>query len=76
MGLPVISVKCNTDLQTIQSRAFAGCTRMRYIIIPSSVTSIAADAFEGCDKRLVIIGVPNSSAEGFASAQGYRFLHD
>ena len=76
MGLPVISVKCNTDLQTIGPRAFAGCVRMRYIIIPSSVTSIAPDAFAGCDKRLVIIGVPNSSAEGFASAQGYRFLHD
>ena len=32
-------------VKTIQSRAFAGCTSLVYIYLPSSITSIADDAF-------------------------------
>ena len=35
--------------QRIGSRAFAGCTKLVYVRIPKSVTSIAEDAFEGCE---------------------------
>ena len=38
---------------TIGSRAFASCMELLYVFVPESVTSIASDAFDGCD--LVVV---------------------
>ena len=52
-------------VKTIGSRAFANCTALAYIYVPSSVQTIAADAFSGSSK--VIIGcISGSAAETFA----------
>ena len=39
---------------TIGEKAFAACTNLLYIKIPSSVTSYPESAFEGCNENLVI----------------------
>lgn len=49
----------------IGSRAFAGCSSLAHIRIPSSVTDIEKSAFEGCD-RLTILSDENSYAWKFA----------
>ena len=38
---------------SVGARAFANCPRLRYIRIPSSVVSIAGDAFEGSDSVVI-----------------------
>ena len=40
--------------KSIGNRAFADCDDLKYVIIPSSVTNIADDAFEGCIDELLI----------------------
>ena len=39
---------------SIGEKAFAGCTNLLYVKIPSSVKSYPANAFEDCNKDLVI----------------------
>ena len=34
----------------IEFRAFAGCTRLKYVHLPDSLTSIGEQAFEGCER--------------------------
>ena len=72
MGLPVTGIFCCNGLRTIGPRAFANCSNLLYIYIPSTVDSIAPDAFVGCP-GVIILGVKNSPAQDFASAHGYRF---
>ena len=45
--------------------AFAGCSELKTITIPDSVTSIADDAFDGCD-GLTIVCSDGSAAHEFA----------
>ena len=40
--------------EAIGRRAFADCDDLKYVLIPSSVTSIADDAFAGCVDELLI----------------------
>jgi len=55
----------------IESQAFAGCTNITRIRIPSSVTFIAEDAFEGLTDTLVIATVPGSYAANWAANHGF-----
>ena len=41
-------------VKTIKSAAFIDCKKLTKIIIPESVTSIAVDAFDGCNSDLII----------------------
>ena len=59
--------------QTIQDSAFAGCTHLRQIFIPASVTSIGAHAFDNCAEGLIIFGETGSAAENYASANEILF---
>ena len=59
--------------QTIQDSAFAGCTHLRQIFIPASVTSIGAHAFDNCAEGLIIFGEAGSAAENYASANEILF---
>lgn len=40
--------------KTIKAHAFQGCKKLIYVQIPSSVTSIADDAFEGCNANITL----------------------
>ncbi len=57
-----------STLSAIESEAFAGLTNVDEIIIPNSVTSIAADAFEGSDVTLIVTS--GSYAETWAIENG------
>ena len=49
-GLPCQVVIIPEGCKTIGSRAFADCDELLHVSIPTSVTEIAEDAFEGCEK--------------------------
>ena len=40
---------------TIGSRAFANCTNLRYVILPSTLETLADDAFAGCGSNVEFI---------------------
>ena len=65
-------VKMPEGLTMIDSRAFADCINLRFIEIPVSTTSIAADAFDGVNS-LTILGKQGSYAQIYAESQGYMF---
>ena len=54
----------------IGAGAFKDCAQLRFVEIPTSVTSIDSSAFEGCSDGLIIVTVSGSEAERFAEAQG------
>ena len=54
-------------MERIGARAFADCTLLTQITIPSSVKTIAQNAFDGCTDRLVIFTQPDSAAESFSA---------
>ena len=61
LGLPVTSIR---------DRAFAGCSSLESIVIPSTVNSIGASAFEDCD--LQIYCESETKPEGWKEAWGYK----
>ena len=63
-------------VQRIGKRAFAGCTKLKYIYIPAATTQIASDAFSGVSSNFVIHGKYNSYARTYASQNGYTFVAD
>ena len=54
-----ISLESSEDLTEISSDAFAGCTNITSITIPSGVETIGEGAFEGCT-NLTEINLPDS----------------
>ena len=72
-GLLVTRVICSGKLQCIERRAFANCPRLKRIDIPSSVTYIAPDAFEG-SPNVKIYGAEGSYAQDYADEQGIPFV--
>ena len=75
-GASFTHVYLGERVSQIEPQAFAGCKDLKYIYIPSSVTSIAQDAFSGTPN--VIIGcMKGSVAESFALNNGmsYRVLN-
>ena len=57
----------------IGPRAFADCGALSGIWLPDSLTSIADDAFEGCD-GLILLCAPGSAAHAFAEAKGLEWV--
>ena len=68
----VFSGSYNTSTEKIETRAFANCPKIAFIIVPPATTDIAWDAFDG-DKGLTILGIPESRAETYAAERGMRF---
>lgn len=63
--------------QSIGARAFADCPRLRRIEIPSSVSSIAEDALDGCDlSSLTFVTPAGSYAAAWAAARGISVLSE
>ncbi len=73
-GIAAVGVRISDAVTTIDARAFAGCSHLEMVWIPSGVTSIDASAFEGCE-NLMIYGESGSAAESFAQTQGYVFIN-
>lgn len=65
MSTLVECVYCPNGLATIGNLAFSNCTELKQIYIPRSVTSIADNAFVGCN-RIVIFCEKNSTAYEYA----------
>ncbi len=61
-------------VKTIGSQAFAHCTRLKEIVIPESVFSIAEDAFMDCP-QLTIRCSAGSYADEYAEAHGITTVH-
>ena len=61
------------SVESIGAEAFAGCANLRYIYIPSSVTQIADNAFQG-DGLLTIGCRQNSAALQFARDKNVPYV--
>ena len=59
----------------IESRAFANCRSLVRVVIPSSVRTIADDAFDGC-YGLTIVTPAGSAADAYARARGWTVEND
>ena len=69
----IYTVVIENGITTIGKYAFYKMSAISSVTIPNSVTSILAQAFDGCDSLTTIHGVPGSYAETFANAFGYTF---
>ncbi len=65
----VVIKKGTTSIGTV----FSGCTNLTAITLPSSVETIASDAFAGCE-NLTIYGHVGSAAEVFATTHAIPFV--
>lgn len=59
--------------EKIKGRAAVNCPNLRYVVIPSSVKSIAEDAFDW--KKVTLEVEPGSYAEIFAIENGIRYAY-
>jgi len=66
-------VKLPDQAVSIARSAFADCSNLAVVYIPSTVTDIHQDAF-GNRTSLTIIGAKGSTAETFANAHGLMFV--
>ena len=71
-GSPAQRVQLGRNLRSVGSRAFADCTALLQAEIPASVTSLAADCFEGAAPT--ILCAENSAAHRFALDAGLSFV--
>ena len=66
-GIAVTSVVIPDGVTEIGSRAFADCPALMEVTIPTSVTFIAQDAFEGSDMVVIVCGEGSYAAEWAAA---------
>ncbi len=63
-------------VKTIGSNAFKDCKSLVRITLPTSVVTIAGDAFTGCDKTKLVFNVARgSAAERYAQTNGYKITY-
>ncbi len=63
-------------LAEIRSKAFENHTELTRISIPSSVTTIASDAFDGCSGDLVIASAHDAYARTWAANNAFTWAHN
>ena len=75
-GINAQRVTVPDGVQKIGKRAFAGCTKLKYVYIPEATTQIATDAFSDVASGFEIHGKLNSYAQTYASQNGFTFVAD
>ena len=60
-------------IRTVESRAFAGNENLLLVNLPSSLVSVAADAFEGC-VNVTLLCAAGSVGEAYAAAQEIPYV--
>lgn len=73
MGTAVIDVVVTDGVASIGQRAFANCCDLALIVLPESVTDIAADAFTGCS-GVTIVCPEGSAAEKYAQEKEIAYV--
>ena len=68
----ITNVSIEFGYEKIGSRAFENCRNLSTVTIPSTVSYIADDAFNGCTK-LTIRGKAGSYAQTYAESKGIKF---
>ncbi|MPM29978.1 hypothetical protein SDC9_76520 [bioreactor metagenome] len=66
------TVKVPDSVQSFASEAFGGCTKITGLIIPSTVTDIRVEAFNGAG-QFVIYAAAGSQAQTFVTQYGYMY---
>ncbi|MBQ4143943.1 MAG: SUMF1/EgtB/PvdO family nonheme iron enzyme [Thermoguttaceae bacterium] len=61
------------SLRHLEERAFNGCEGLKWVTIPSSDVEFDANVFLRCDPDLTLYGIPGSSTERYAAANGHKF---
>lgn len=61
---------------TIGSRAFKNCTGLWKVVIPSTVKTVAEDAFDTDNGHLTIVTDKGSPAENFARKKGLKYTNE
>jgi len=69
-------VICPVGLESIGSRAFAKCKRLWTIRIPSTVQTIAEDAFADCGEFSIFTEHRDSEAARYAERHGITLFVD
>lgn len=67
-------VQLNEGLETIKMDAFWGCSSLKSITIPASVTEIGDGAFAGIGDDFIIYGKSGSCAEEYAIENNKQFI--
>ena len=73
MGLPMTEVSIPSGCKYIGSKAFASCGNMKNVYMPDSVTSIAADAFNGSGSVRFVCESDNYAA-GYARSHNIAWI--
>ncbi|HOO05451.1 MAG TPA: leucine-rich repeat protein [Ruminococcus sp.] len=63
-----------TKITEISADAFRGCTKLRSVTIPGSVTSIPEGLFSDCEQLAEIHGVAGGEVEEYAISHGLTFV--
>ena len=72
LSIAVEEIVLPEGIESIGSRAFADSTALKLINLPASLTSIAADAFEGSE-NVTLICAANSEGHRFAEESGIPY---
>ena len=72
----VESIIISDGIQEIDWFAFSGCTSLKEIYIPASVTLIGYGAFDGCHTSLVIKCPTSSYAEAYAKSFAMNYISE
>ena len=68
-GTSVVSVSLESGISSVGDKAFAGCAALEFVSVPSTVSAIALNSFEGSSKAR--IAAPSGSAAAtFAANAG------
>ncbi len=63
-----------TKITEISADAFRGCTKLRSVTIPGSVTSIPEGLFSDCEQLAEIHGIAGGEVEEYAISHGLTFV--
>ena len=72
----ITAVEIKSGVKSIATNAFYGCTDLKEVTIPNTVTSIGENAFDERNFAFVIHGTSGTAAEQYAKENGVDFFVD